>query len=125
MALPQVVMTGNLVATPELRFTQAGKAVANFRIACSERKKEGDTWVDGAVTFLSVVVWEKTAEACAEHLDKGSKVTVVGRLSQRDYEKDGQKRTVHEVTADSVAKVLDTKTPAADPWAADQSTAPF
>ena len=39
MSLPQINLVGNLVADPELRFTPSGKAVANGRVACSQRIK--------------------------------------------------------------------------------------
>lgn len=125
--LPQVFLAGNLVADPELRFTPSGIAVAKFRVACNDRRKnEAGEWVDGDTTFLDVTVWRQKAETVAERLSKGSKVMVQGRLAQRSYETAaGEKRTVYEVTADEVAEQILPKpaqrsTAAAggdDPWA--------
>ena len=57
--------------------------------------------------FIPVVVWQKLAETCANHLHKGRLVAVDGRLQIRSYEtQDGQKRRVAEVIAASV-KFLD------------------
>lgn len=52
--------------------------------------------------FVPIVVWGKPAEFCGNYLKKGSKILVDGRLQIRSYEKDGQKRYVTEVIANSV-----------------------
>ena len=92
-----VHIIGNLTRQPELRFTQSGKAVANMTVAVSDRFNKENTY------FFDVVVWNKTAELCAEWLDKGKKVGVTGRLTTRTYEtQDGQKRKVVEIVADEI-----------------------
>ena len=102
-SLNKVFLIGNLVRPPELRYTPTGTAVADLRLAVSRRyatqsgEKRDDT------CFLTVIVWAKQAEACAEYLDKGSPILVDGRLQTRDWEtKDGQKRSVVEVVAERV-----------------------
>ena len=52
--------------------------------------------------FVDVTVWGKTAESCAEYLDKGSEVLVEGRLKMEQWEKDGQKRSKIGVVASNV-----------------------
>lgn len=107
MSLPLIQLEGNLTADPQLRFTASGKAVANFRIATSERKKQGNDWIDGDECFLECTVWDQMAENICESLSKGQKVIVTGRLKQRSYETNsGEKRTVYEVKADSVGPSL-------------------
>lgn len=135
MSLPRIELEGNLVADPELRFTASGKAVANFRVATSERKKQGNDWVDGDECFLECTVWDQMAENVCESLTKGQKVIVTGRLKQRSYETNsGEKRTVYEVKADSVGpslrnsvakvnKVERSKETGRDTWAGEVSNA--
>ena len=107
MSLPRIELEGNLVADPELRFTASSKAVANFRIATSERKKQGNDWIDGDECFLECTVWDQMAENVCESLSKGQKVIVTGRLKQRSFENNaGEKRTVYEVKVDSVGPSL-------------------
>lgn len=103
-----VIIMGNLGKDPELRYTASGTAVANFSVAinsnytdASGEKKEQTTWVN-------VVAWKKTAEACSEYLKKGSKVLVQGRLQVRSWEKDGTKHWATEVVGEHV-KFLDGK----------------
>lgn len=107
MTLPQITAVGRLGSEVELTFTPSGKALAKFRIACGERVKKNDQWEDGDTTWLSVALWEKDAEAAAEHLKKGDEVTVVGLLLVRDFEaKDGSKGRSVEVKYGKVSKAL-------------------
>ena len=100
MALPQITITeATLVADPELRYTNNGTAVANFRVASNSRRKNQQTgqWEDGDTTFLSVSAWGARGENVSSQFSKGNKINIVGDLKQREYEKDGQRRTVYEV----------------------------
>jgi single-strand DNA-binding protein len=105
MSLPQVYLVGNAVADAEIRFTNDGKPIAKFRVACSTRiKGEDGEWRDGESTFISVTVFGGIAESVAESVTKGAKVAVSGRLKQRQWEaQDGSKRTDYEITADEVS----------------------
>lgn len=123
MALPIVnIENGTLVADVELRFTPTGKAVCNFRVASNSRRKNQQTgqWENGDSTFLTVNAWEGLAENVANTFQKGSKVNVKGFLKQREYEKDGQKRTVFEVEALDIAvpvsRFVDDGKPSGDKW---------
>jgi single-strand DNA-binding protein len=103
-----VTIVGNLIADPELRFTPSGQAVAGFRIASTPKvfDKSTSEWKDGDSLFLTCNVWRQAAENAAESLTKGMRVIVTGRLRQRGYEKDGEKRTVYEVEVDDVGPSL-------------------
>jgi len=129
--MTQVTIVGNLIDAPELRFTPAGKAVANFVVAESQRVRDADGgWKDGDSTFWRCSIWDAQAENMAESLAKGQRVIVVGEAKQRSFEnRDGEKRTVIEVTASEVGPSLRWATakvektggkpkpkPAEDPW---------
>ena len=103
-----ITIVGNLVAEPELRFTPSGTAVANFTVASTPRTYDKTTqqWVDGETLFLRCSIWREAAENVAESLERGSRVVVTGRLKARSYEKDGEKRTVHEIDVDEVGPSL-------------------
>lgn len=104
----QIVIVGNLVDDPELRFIPSGAAVASFRIASTPRTfdKQTNEWRDGETMFLTCSVWRQQAENVAETLTRGARVIVQGRLKQRNYEKDGQKRSVFEVDVEEVGVAL-------------------
>ncbi len=98
----KVIMIGNLTKDPEVRYTPSGTAVANFGLAVNHRYKQGDEMKD-EVCFIDIVVFGKQAENCGQYLSKGQGVIVDGRLQQRRWEADdGQKRSRHEVVAQSV-----------------------
>ncbi|MFF0409154.1 single-stranded DNA-binding protein [Kitasatospora sp. NPDC004745] len=103
-----ITLVGNLVDDPELRFTPSGVAVAKFRIASTPRTfdRQSNEWKDGESLFLTCTVWRQPAENVAESLQRGMRVIVQGRLNQRSYEKDGQKRTVFEVDVEEVGPSL-------------------
>lgn len=82
----------------DLRYTPNGKAVAVFDGAVTDGYGESKK-----TYWFRVVAWEKLAEACANHLKKGSKCFVEGKLTNRSYEtQDGQKKHVTEIVALSV-----------------------
>jgi single-strand DNA-binding protein len=103
-----VTVVGNLTADPELRFTQSGLAVAGFTVASTPRTfdRNSNEWKDGDPLFLRCSIWRQPAENVAESLTKGMRVIVSGRLRQRLYEKDGQKRTVIECDVDEIGPAL-------------------
>jgi single-strand DNA-binding protein len=104
-----ITVIGNLTNDPELRFTPAGSAVANFTIASTPRTfdRQKNEWVDGETLFLRASVWRDAAEHVAESLTKGMRVIVSGLLKSRTYEtKEGEKRTVTELEVEEVGPSL-------------------
>ena len=103
-----VTVVGNTTADADLRYTQGGKAVANFTVASTPRvyNRQTNTWEDGDALFLRCSVWGDYAENVAASIFKGTRVIVQGRLKQRSYEKDGQKRTVVELEVDEIGASL-------------------
>jgi single-strand DNA-binding protein len=100
----KIEIQGNLTADPELRFLDSGIAVGQFSVASTPRVKKGGEWVDGETVFLRASAWRELAEGAANTLRKGDPVVVIGKLRQRSYEKDGEKKTVFEIEADFVGK---------------------
>ena len=104
-----ITIIGNLCDAPELRFTPAGAAVANFTIASTPRTYNRDTsqWDDGEPLFMRCTVWRDIAENVAESLDKGTRVIVSGYLKARSYQtKEGENRTVMELDVQEIGPSL-------------------
>ena len=104
-----ITVIGNLTADPELRFTPAGAAVANFTVASTPRTfdRNSNEWKDGDALFMRCNIWREAAENVAESLTRGSRVIVSGRLKQRSYEtREGEKRTVVELEVDEIGPSL-------------------
>lgn len=105
----QITIVGNLTDDPELRYTPAGVAVANVRVAVNRRmfNRESNQWDDRLDGYFTVNVWRDYAENVAESLNKGARVLVTGRLISRSYEdKEGQTRWVTEIEADEICPSL-------------------
>ena len=93
----KVVITGNLCDAPEAYTTQSGVSRATFRVAVTRPFKRDET------DFLTVVAWRQAADYCIKYLKKGNKVAVSGSIQTRSYDaKDGSKRYVTEIIADTV-----------------------
>ena len=82
-------MPGNLVHDSELRFTNTGTAVANMRVAVTQRIQQDGEWRDGDTSFFKVNVWRGQAEHLADFLAKGDRVMVTGRfpLNRHEFER--------------------------------------
>ena len=99
----RTIIAGNLGNDPETRYLPSGDAVANFSVAVTEswkdknsgEKKEQTTW-------YRVRAFGKLAEICGQYLQKGSSVLIEGKMTCRQYEKDGIKRDAWELKADNM-----------------------
>jgi single-strand DNA-binding protein len=76
-------IVGNLVDDPELRFTNNGIAVANMRVAVTQRVQQDGEWRDGDTSFLRVDVWRGQAEHLADSLSKGDRTQGRERQAER------------------------------------------
>lgn len=140
-----VTLRGRLTRDPELRYSQAGKAVVKFAVVTSRRVKDKDSgeWSDTDTTFWDCVSFGQMAENVAESLAKGTAVIVQGNASTEEWEaKDGSKRRSLKVMVDDVAPSLrwasvkvngssrsdagqERSRPASDdPWSSDKSGSP-
>jgi single-strand DNA-binding protein len=103
-----ITVTGRVVTDVTTRTTATGIKMANFRIACQERRydREREEWVDGDRMYVGVVGWRQLAEGvCA--LEKGDHVVVSGRLKVREYTtEDGTTRASPEISASAVGPDL-------------------
>ena len=103
MSVNMAILVGNLGKDPEVRFTQSGRAVANFSIATSEQWTGQDGNRQERTEWHNIVVWGKQAESCGQYLSKGRQVFVQGSIRTRSYDdKEGNKRYITEVVAQRV-----------------------
>jgi single-strand DNA-binding protein len=89
----RIILVGNLVRDPEIRYVQSGSPVTKFTIAVNRRTKQDDS-----VDYIDVVAWDNLAETSNTYLRKGVPILVEGRLTIRPYEsKSGEKHKAAEV----------------------------
>jgi single-strand DNA-binding protein len=107
MAETFVSLVGNLTDDPEVRFTPQGTQVGSFRLACTPRIRQGDTWTDGETSYFTITCWRELAAHAADSLSKGDRTLVYGRLKTRSWETpEGERRSVVEVEAEEVGPSL-------------------
>lgn len=90
--LNRVIIAGNLVRDPELKFAGSGTAIGTGSICVNNRVKKGEEWVDEPC-FVDFTFFGRSAEVLNEYCKKGSNILVDGRLKMEQWEKDGQKRS--------------------------------
>lgn len=114
-----VCMTGRICADLELRQTDSGHAVTQFRIAVRRPHAKEDI-----TDFFNIVAWRQSAEFIHKYGKKGDMIAVDGILCNREYtNQEGQKRYITEIVADNVSIVggrRENSTPSGEPHTAPQ-----
>lgn len=97
----RVCLVGRLTAKPELRYTGSNTAYTRFSIAVNRTfaNAQGEREAD----FINIVAWRRQAENICQYLDKGSQVSIDGRIQTGSFTgQDGNRRYTTEVVADNV-----------------------
>lgn len=95
--LNKVILTGRLVADPEVVNTSSATAVVKVRIAVDRKGREKET------DFFDCTAFGKTADFVSAYFTKGRMVGLIGQLRVRSYDaKDGSKRKVWEIIIDDI-----------------------
>ncbi|MDH5297877.1 MAG: single-stranded DNA-binding protein, partial [Desulfobulbaceae bacterium] len=96
----KVLLIGNLGKDVELRYSQAGAAIASFNVATTETWKKQDGTKEELTEWHRIVAFGRLGEICGEYLSKGSKVFIEGRLQTRKWDnKDGVTMYTTEIVA--------------------------
>ena len=77
------IITGRLTRNPELRYTSNNVAITELNLAINNKKDD--------TTFLTIKVFNKTAETCNEYLKKGDLIAVEGNIKNNNYEDEAGK----------------------------------
>jgi single-strand DNA-binding protein len=94
----KVILVGNLGRDPEMRYLPSGEAVANLRLATTDKYKDKSGQMQEATEWHTVSFFGRIAEVCGQYLKKGSQVYVEGSLRTRKYtDKEGVERYATEV----------------------------
>jgi single-strand DNA-binding protein len=98
----RVVLIGNVGKDPDIRYTASGIPVATFSLATSEIWKDKDGNQQERTDWHNIVAWRKLAEIIQEIVKKGSRVLVEGKIQNRSFEKNGERRFITEIVADNI-----------------------
>ena len=97
----KMIAMGNLTKDPVLRTIPSGAQVCDMSLATNRTFMVGGEKRE-ETCFIDVAVWGKQGEACGKFLKKGRPVLIEGRLVLQQWEKDGEKRSKHIITAERV-----------------------
>ncbi|TFG38376.1 MAG: single-stranded DNA-binding protein [Syntrophobacterales bacterium] len=99
----KVILIGRLGADPEVRYTQDGTMVTNFRLATDEQWKDKSGEKVQKTEWHRVITFRKLAEICGNYLAKGRLVYIEGRIQTRSWDdRDGNKRYTTEIVASNM-----------------------
>lgn len=95
-----VVLSGRLTKDPDVRYTEAKLAIADFTVASDRRfKRDGEPTAD----FIRCKAFGKTAEFIEKYFTKGKPIMLSGRIQTGSYQnKEGQTVYTTEVIAENV-----------------------
>jgi single-strand DNA-binding protein len=102
----KVILVGRITKDPEVKYTASNIAVSTFSLAVP--RAFADNSGEKNTDFIQCVVWRKQAENLGHYVKKGALLGVEGRIQNRSYEQNGERRYITEVVCDSV-QFLDTR----------------
>lgn len=120
----QITLTGRLTEAPKITYSAGTEPVAHavFNFAVPDMSMKRDEAGNYPTDFFRCTCWNKLAEVVEKHCDKGTKLLIVGRLKNNNYEKDGQKVYSNEIIVDSL-EFLEVKKSKAQEKSAAESAA--
>lgn len=104
----KAIIVGTVGKDPETKYTQDGKAICSMSVATSENWKDKSGEKQEKTEWHRVVFFGKVAEIASKYLKKGSKVYIEGKLTTRQWEKEGQKHYTTEIVGNEL-QMLDSK----------------
>jgi len=130
----KVMLIGNVGQEPDVRYFEQDQAVAQVRLATTERgyTLQNGTQVPEHTDWHTLVFYRQLAKVVERYVHKGDKLYVEGRLRYRVYDtQKGERRYVTEIYVDNMEMLspkpqTGTITPetAAEPQPSDNN-APF
>lgn len=99
------MLIGNVGKDPDVRYYDADQAVAQVRLATTERgyTLQNGTKVPDQTEWHNLVFYRGLAKVVEQYVRKGDKLYVDGRLRYRQYDDaKGQRRLVTEIIVDNM-----------------------
>ncbi len=121
----KVILIGHLGDEVKMHYFEGGNSIGRFPIATNEtytNRQSGERVTN--TEWHNIVVRNKLAEICEKYLVKGDKVYVEGRLKNRQYEIDGQKRYTTEIHVQDMTFLSTKKDPSNPSSKMDQNIIP-
>jgi single-strand DNA-binding protein len=101
----EVKLIGRITRDLEQKFTPSGTARVSMSVAINKSRKGKNGEWETETDYFNVIAWGKEGEDMCSRIKKGMLVQVDGRLKNRSWEKDGAKRTITEIIANTVVNI--------------------
>ena len=101
----KVMLIGNVGQEPEVRYVDAGVAVAKLTLATTERgyTLQNGTQVPDRTDWHRIILWKRLAEVVEKDVHKGDKLYIEGRLRYSTYDdKNGIRHNLTELWAENM-----------------------
>lgn len=99
----KVTLIGAVGRDPEIRYTQAGMAIASFSLATGKKNKDKEE----VTQWHNIVAFQKTAELVEQYVRKGSRLYIEGEIQYQQYEKDGENRLITKIVINDMSFLSD------------------
>lgn len=105
----KIFLLGYVGKDPEIqKLKDSEHRVGRFTLATNEYYKNKDGEKVEQTEWFNILVWDKQADLVEEYVKKGSRLLIVGKMTSRSYEKDGETKFFSEVVCREFT-FLDTK----------------
>ena len=92
-----ITIAGGLGRDAEIKYLNNGDPICNFSVADSQGREKPTIW-------WNCTLYGKRAEALSQYLTKGQSVTVVGTITEREWQdKEGNKRKSMDVRVSEIS----------------------
>jgi single-strand DNA-binding protein len=123
MSVNKVILIGNVGNDPEVKYVKEDVPVARFRLATNESYKNKNGEKVTNTEWHNIVVWRGLAKVVENYVKKGSKLYIEGKLTHRQYEKDGETKYFTEILCRDLT-MLDSREGSSFDSGSSQSSAP-
>ena len=104
----KVILIGNIGQKPETKNFENG-SVTNFTLATNRKYKTADGWQSETEWHNIEAFGKLGSEVLQKYADKGSKVSIVGRIKTVKFSKDNTERYFTKIICEDL-ELLDKKT---------------
>lgn len=102
MGVNKVILVGNVGKDPEIQYVSENIPVARFTLATSETYKDKNGEKVTNTEWHNIVVWRGLAQVVEKYVKKGTQLYIEGKITHRQYEKDGVTKYFTEIVANNM-----------------------
>jgi single-strand DNA-binding protein len=102
MGINKVILLGNVGRDPEVQYVKEDVPVTRFSLATSETYKDKNGEKITTTEWHNIVLWRGLAKIAEKYVKKGDQLYIEGKITTRNYEKDGQTKYFTEIIASNM-----------------------